>query len=226
MAQATVDGLNGQGFNLYGFKAVESSNAAGAPVVWFKSSTFALQTAVDWTEQYQAFTTTQKIIPNGTITGVNAYDIDLGDTLQVTTTQGTGQPMAGGPAGAIGILNQTAKPFTCGISQEQRGTAMPMCAFPLNGNGLDLIVPIEQVLLMFATNEVDTGTVLEESYGPGVMIDLTADNSVTLSYDINLGWNWGGGTWARSIGASSALIPLLIQPSSGLGAQVLQQMAA
>lgn len=108
--------------------------------------------------------------------------------------------------------------MTCGISQMVAGSAKPMCAFPLSGSDLDVFAPIEKVFLMFATKQVNTGTVIEQSFGQGVFIDLTAQNSRNLTYDIDAGWSWDGGVWAKAYPASTLMVPFLIESSATLSA--------
>jgi hypothetical protein len=213
MSPATVQALLTGNYYLYGFKAVQSTQGGGAPLVWFKSQTFSTSTVVAWETLYQAYTSTSQIIPNGKITASFAADIDLGQTLSVGLG-GIGTVTAGGPPFAISILNTTSTPFTCGISQVENGTASPLCAFPLFGNNLDVIAPIEKVLLMFSTIPVNTGTVIMQSYSSSLLIDLTSDTSRTVSYDINGGWSWGGFSWATQYPPSSNLVPLLIETAT------------
>lgn len=217
MPQATVEALSQNNFILYGFKAVKTT-AKGAPLVWFQTTQFGLSTVVSWSEQYQAYTSTSHIIPNGEIIASNSYPISLDNTLNVTGGTGTGTvDTTTGTPGAISINNQTTTQFTCGISQTQpNGSVTSMCAFPLFGGMLDVIAPIEQVLLMFSTTPVNTGTVIEQSYSAGVFIDLTGEPSRTVNFDINAGWSWDGGPWAKSIPANSNLVPLMIQSSPAL----------
>jgi hypothetical protein len=213
MKQDTVTSLTGDGYYLYGFKAVKSAAGKGAPLVWFRTADYGLSTELDWAEQYQAYTTTGQIVPGGRVKATNAYDIGLDQTLNVTGKDGTGSvDTQHGTTQAIGIDNQTSTPFTTGISQVQPdGTVTPMCAFNLFGNHLDLIAPIEQVLLMFSSEPVDTGTVIEQAYSSGLIIDLTASNSRSVAYDINTGWNWGSATWGTPVPPQADLVPLLIQ---------------
>ncbi|MEA2130725.1 MAG: hypothetical protein QOJ85_3616, partial [Solirubrobacteraceae bacterium] len=202
MDQKTLDALNDGNFVLYGFKAVKTS-AVGAPLVWFQTTQFGLATHVAWTEQYQAYTSLSQIIPNGRIVATNSYEIDLDETLDVTSPKGSGSvdTLHGTPL-AISINNETDTPFTCGISQSNpQGGVTPMCAFPLYGGNLDVIAPIEQVLLMFSSMPVNTGTVIEQAYSRGIIIDLTGDNARDVSYDINTGWHWDGGPWASQVKA-------------------------
>jgi hypothetical protein len=213
MSTATVSALVNGNYLLYGFKAVQAAQGGGAPLVWFNTGTYSASTVVSWQELYQAYTSNSAIIPNGQIVASFAADIDLGQTLQVQAG-GIGTVVNGGPDVAISVLNQTSTPFTCGISQVQAGVATPLCAFPLYGNGLDVIAPIEKVLLMFSSLPVNTGTVVFQAYSQGILIDLTADNQRSVAFDINTGWSWGGFSWAQIVPPSSNLVPLLIEPAT------------
>lgn len=221
MDAATVSALGSANYLLYGFKAVQSTNT-GAPVVWFSTNNYEATTSISWTENYSAYVSLDQIIPNGQITASNSFAIDSltpPETLQIQDAHGNGQVVDGGTAGAITIQNNSTTQYTCGISApvSVNPSSAPslLCAFNLYGSGNeDVIVPIEKVLLMFSTKPVNTGTVIEQAYSPGILIDLTADNSRTVSYDINQGWSWGGGSWAQSVSNSANLVPLLIDSSS------------
>ena len=213
MSSTTVSALVSGNYFLYGFKAVQATQGGGAPLVWFQTDTYSTSTAVSWQEQYQAYTSNSAIIPNGEVVASFSADIDLGQTLQVQAG-GIGDVVSGGPATAISILNQTTKQYTCGVSQMQNGTSSPICAFPLYGTQMDVIAPIERVLLMFSTLPVNTGTVIEQAYSSGILIDLTSSNQRSVTFDINLGWSWGGYSWAQQVPPNSDLVPLLIESDS------------
>ena len=223
----TVDKLQQGNYYLYGFKGVQTTLKNGVPVVWFQTQTYSALTKISWEEEYQAYTALAGSIPKGQIKASAAYDITLGQTLDVTGTAGTGTVVQGGTAGAISILNQTAdyKEFTCGISQMQNSgdtpTATPLCAFPLYGTGLDVMAPIELVLLMFSTQQVDTGMVIYKAYSQGVLVNLTGVTERNLKFDINKGWSWGGAAWAQTVPANADLAPLLIEKSDSLSRRVL-----
>lgn len=214
MSQETVAALSGGNYSLYGFKAVQSSIGGGAPLVWFQSNSFGLSTDVNWEIQYQAYTSQSAIIPGGQITGLSSYDIDLGQQLAITTPQGTGTVGTGNTPLGIEVANGTTTPVTCGISEVVAGVAEPLCAFPLYGNGLDAMVPIQKVMLTFATKQVNTGTVIEKAYSQSILVDLTSANQRAVSFDINNGWSWGGFSWAQAILANSDVGPLLIEDNS------------
>jgi hypothetical protein len=231
MNQATYNSLAANNFILYGFKAVKSTSS-GQPVVWFQggSSVYAPSgvqsegTVIDWQEQYTAYTSNSEVIPGGTISVTNSYGITFDQTLNVGTVNGEGNVVSGGTEGAISIYNMTSTPMVCGIGQipqvagSQPVDAAPICAFPLFGQNMDVVQPIEQVFLMFATEAVNTGAVVEQSFGPGIGIDLTGENSRTVNYDINAGWSWqpAGASWAQAYPPSTNLVPLLVQSSQSL----------
>ncbi|MFP2898008.1 hypothetical protein [Corallococcus sp. 4LFB] len=221
MSDETLTALTDSGYYLYGFKGVSTSMKNGAPLVWFQSQAYSQSTLIQWQEQYQAYTSTNAIIPGGHIAASAAYNIDLEQTLNVTGQSGIGQVVKGGTPGAISIVNQTSShtPFTCGISQTQTiagGASFntPLCAFPLHGVGTDVMAPIERCLLMFATEQVNTGTVISKAYCEGIVADLTGGAPRSLSFDIDKGWSWDGGAWASSVAAQTQLAPLLISSST------------
>ena len=217
LSQPTVDELQKYNFNLFGFKGVKTS-VTGSPLVWFKTKNYATLTDLTWEQDYQAYTSTSLIIPGGKIVASNSYAIGLGQTLDVTGPTGTGIiDVSTGYPGAISINNMTSTQFTTGISQVSPiGVPTPMCAFPLFGSNLDVIAPIEVVLLMFSSSPVNTGTVIEQAYGPGLLIDLTLEPLREVAYDINTGWSWGGAPWGQAVPAQASLVPLLINGSTSL----------
>jgi hypothetical protein len=219
MSGPTVAKMKEAGFALYGFKAVKTANGGAAPVVWFQTLAQVLMqtTTVSWTEQYQAYVSTSQIIPNGGITASSSVDIGLGETADVdqygnltTDEQGT--------ASAISLNNEASAQWTSGISQlTGDGTPSPMVALPLYGNMLEVIAPIEKVLLMFASPTVNTGTVIYKSYSSGVLVDLTGapgnPPTRTVIFDLNDGWSWGDQGWGTPVQAQADLIPFLISNS-------------
>ncbi len=85
-----------------------------------------------------------------------------------------------------------------------------MCALPLSGQMLDVIMPIEKVLLMFAAATMSTGTVIDQSFSSGILVDLTDAPRRTVIFDINNGWKWDGGIWGTLVPPNENLAPILI----------------
>jgi hypothetical protein len=217
MPEDTVRKLTAGEYQLYGFKAVQSAQGGGEPLVWFQTSVFTKSTHVAWSERYQAYTSRSVIIPGGRIIAKDAYDIELGQTLLVDV-QGLGKVTGqADPSQPISVRNTITTEFTCGISQQHGTQYAPLCAFPLYSMQLDQFVPIERILLMFGTVPINMGTVIERAFSPGLLIDLTTDVQRTVTYDINLGWGPGDAPWAKQIPADAKLAQLLIdRPSAAL----------
>lgn len=216
MSTTTVNELTASNYQLFGFKAVQSTMGGGVPVVWFASSNYSTSTQVSWSESYMAYTASSSQISGGTIDASFTVPIDLGQTLTVDSSDGTGTVSGGGTPGAISINNTSGVQFTTGIGQDVLGQSSPMCAFPLYG-GLDVIMPIEKVLLMFSTTPLNNGSVVEQSYSPGLLIDLTGapNNTRTVNFDINAGWSFDGIDWATPVPANETLVPILVVNPSG-----------
>lgn len=210
MSQDTLQALQQNGYGLCAFKAVQSSAGGAAPLLWFQTSELLLTTSITWQEQYQAYISTDPIISNGEIQAFSAIDLSLGQTAQVGSN-GEMTPTDEGTASAISILNQASQPWTCGLSQTVEGRSSPVCAIPLYGNMIDVITPVERVLLWFSTGFMSTGTVALKSDAPGLMVDLSGASQRAVQFDVNIGWSWGDEAWAQSVEANADLAPLLIQ---------------
>jgi hypothetical protein len=217
MSQDTVNNLAQYGYYLYAFKAVGSSISGGQPTVWVQTQNFSLTTEVTWEEQFSAYTSTNTNLTDGTkITASATYPINLGSTLQVTSSTGTGNVVTTGIAGAIEIASQVNNQFTCGIGQTSSAGTNILCALPLFGNNIDAIQPIEKVMLTFATKAMNTGTVVYQAFAPALLVDMSGapGNSRTVSYDLNSNWQSNTAGWATQYPASTQLAPLLINTSS------------
>ena len=211
MNPKTVADLKRSGFQLYGFKAVKSTNGGGEPTVWFQSANLLVNTKISWAETYKSYISNNQIIANGIITASANSAIDLGQTMEVDTV-GNVSVTNEGSEHSISIFNNSTTQYTTGIQQQlSNGEYSTLCAFPLYGNNLDVITPIDKVLLMFATSPVQTATVIQQAFGAGLLIDLTSEDSRTVDFDINKGWSWGNEGWGKSIPANSPLNPLLIE---------------
>jgi len=214
MTPETVMFLSSNGFVLYGFKAVKTTNQGAAPLVWFRTSSIAMNTQVTWAEQYLAYLSTSPITPNGTIAVSSAVAINLGQTA-VVGQDGHLTAIAQGTPSAISLSSASFQQWTSGIAQpgaDQQPS--PLVALPLSGDGIKIIAPIEKVLLLFAQTTFGAGTVSFKAYAPGILVDLTGALQRNVSYDMNSGWSSGGGAWATPVATQQDLIPILVNPGS------------
>ncbi|GAB4201781.1 MAG: hypothetical protein OHK0022_24170 [Roseiflexaceae bacterium] len=200
------------GYTLYGCKAVYGSTLDGAPLVWFESRSFAVQTEVAWTASYEAYTSTSTVRSGRRIFPSFSQPIEPGQTLEITGSYGGGYVSAQGQAGAVAIFNQTAQQFSCGIAEPNSldGVARPTSVFVTYGRMQVTIRPLEQLLLMFAPVAVAPGTVVEKTLAAGLLVDMAGEQRRSIAYSIGSGWAWDGGDWARAIPAGANTVPLLI----------------
>ena len=220
MSQPTVEALGRSGYWLYTYAAVQTPDAAAVPLVWQRTQQYSLSTAVSWTPSYQGYTAPSASLAAGsTVVPGFAAALAPGQTLQVTSTGGNGSVVESGVPGTLAVLNQTTAQFTCGVSLQQgNGLYAAACATPLYGGTLQLVQSTARVLLLFTTQDTPPGTVCTLATGPGVMIDMTGASSRAVTFDMNQGWSWGGGTWAAAVAAESPLVPLLVRPTQQLQA--------
>ncbi|HLM68366.1 MAG TPA: hypothetical protein VK358_12595 [Longimicrobium sp.] len=193
--QATLTQLVNDGYFLYGFKGVQASQA-GAPLVWFSTNSILENNLLTWTEQYSAYMSESVPLTSNTV--ITASDTCLIGLNQVVTADqtGLGSPTESqNPGISINNTSSPAVSYNCGIAlMPPAGTSSqggnPLCAFPLAPTMTDEMIPVEQVVLMFSTAEVSTGTVLEQSSSWAVLIDLTANNNMSVTYDLTQPGGW------------------------------------
>lgn len=218
MSQDTVRILSKSNYSLYCFRAVQCWDKSGIPLV-YKSQGYSLTTIIECLEKYEVYTSPQQLNPGARLGSRNSYPIELGQKLLVISSEGLGEVKQNGVDDAIAIYNQTQTQLTCGISVKmENGSINPICAFPIFGHKVQVIIPLNKILLLFSTMQVRTGTAILKTENIGILIDLTKapKNLRTVNYNINKGWEWGEETWAQTIKASTNLNEVLITdpPSS------------
>lgn len=210
ISQENVTTLKQQGFKLFGFKAVNVSVQGGSPVIWFETNQYLASTDVKWEEKYQAYISQDtQISPQTVIQASNSADIDLGQTMTISTT-GSLNVTKDGSTNAVSVVADTGVSWTTGLNQLVDGVPKPLCAVPILSGFLDQFVPINKVLLMFATRPFVSGTVIVQAFSPGILVDLTGVGSRKISFDIAKGWGPTEQTWVKSVPVNANLTPLLI----------------
>lgn len=218
MSQDTVKALSESNYSLYCFRAVQCWHKSGMPLVWRRQG-YSLTTIIEWSEEYEVYTSPQKLNPGIKLGSHNSYPIELGQKFLVDSSEGLGKIKQNGVDDAIAIYNQTQRQFTCGISvKTENDTANPICALPIFGDKTQVIIPLNKILLLFSTMQVKTSTAILKAESSGILIDLTKapENLRTVNYNINKGWEWGEEAWAQTTKASTNLNEVLItDPPSG-----------
>lgn len=186
-----LDNIKKRGEKIYAFRAVKTSQDSGRPLVWqifdvISDDGFTVQ----WNVENGAYYSYHKITPNSNYLTEKTYPTQFGQVLNIDEIN-IATVIDGEDKSAISIFNGFTSEYVCGISQKDKDdNFVPVCAFPLWPNHLDIIVPIEKVALIVATPVQKTATVYEVSRGPGIFIDLTTDNlkNRKIKYDSS-GWH-------------------------------------
>ncbi|WP_340562582.1 hypothetical protein [Streptomyces sp. GSL17-111] len=189
MDSETVNTLAQQQYRLFAFKAVKlepgSTSPGAEPLVWFSSSKFSEKTVVTWESVYEAYWSDTQIVPKGTVEASCARPIDLGQTFNVTADRGcdvSGSRDANQP---IYLASQAGEARTCGIGQQLPAGMQELCALPINDRTRIAVRPVEKILLIFAQEKYNTGTVIAQAFAPGACIDLTDQSFREVSFQLN-----------------------------------------
>lgn len=231
----TVNALFHGGYQLYAMRAVQTSNRAGRPTVWSAIKGYSLQTTVGWLDGYAAYTSCSAIRVGATVSIGASYPIVSGQVLKVGPA-GLGI-VADGPADLMSAWNTTNTQLSSGLSQiptnapvvtDQIGGPVgaefsPFFVAPLYGQQLDGVRVTSTLLLIFSTELLAPGTVIERfpvsrsdtgklesglAVSQSLLIDASEDRN--LSYDINASWSWGGEAWAKTLPPDIDLVPIMV----------------
>jgi hypothetical protein len=218
MAAATAAALVGSGAQLGVMAAVQSSDRETLPVLWLQTASYSETTIVGVPGALAAYTSQDPPVAGETITPGFSVTMSPGELLTVDSPAGTGQVTDSAlvPT-ALAVLNATTTQLTTGVAQvREDGSSGAICAAPLYGNAVQVIVPLAKFLLVFSSVSAAPGTVVRTLYGPALLLDMTGVPARTVSFDINAGWSWGGYSWAQAVSAASDIVPLLVEPSPAL----------
>ncbi|MDK4706399.1 hypothetical protein PH562_29420 [Rhizobium sp. CNPSo 4062] len=221
MAPATIEALVDGGYRLCAMFAIQMTNDAARPTVAFATPNIAPSMLIEWMPDVAAYTSNDPIVGGGLIKPGYQTPIAQGQTFFVTTGGG-GDIKSGGPPSKISIANTTSIPFTSGFARSfaTSETPIPIYAAPLYGNQTNVAVPLPKILLLFTTAAIKPGEMLESlamrflpaaSYSSSLLVTASQAQIRELSYDINLGWNWGSYSWAELVAANADFAKVLIE---------------
>jgi hypothetical protein len=178
------------GWQLQVYKGVKSSTPGGLPTIWFTVETFSNQMALNWAEQFGGYVSDQTVANGVVVNASSQQSMDLGDLMTLESDGQTEVSTDGGVVGAITIGSQKTSEWTCGMTQSMNGSVpTAICAFPLYGAADDIMEPYECIVLLFASSQTTTGTVVEEAITSSATVTLSGTTAnVALSFDINSGW--------------------------------------
>jgi hypothetical protein len=212
MDRATLAAVAESGYWLYAFGAVESSDAAGQPLVWMCTQAYSVHTYVTWGDELEAYTAPGTITWDRRVRPGFSAPAGQGQLLVVAERTGVGDVTDDGSARGISVLNATPAQMVCGISRRGESGFAPVCSLPLYGGALQSVVPLASLLLLFSPVASAVGTPARIATGPGVLLDLARTRRHAVRFDINAGWDWGGEPWGEAVSATTDLKPLLMRP--------------
>ncbi|MEM9553624.1 MAG: hypothetical protein AAGC60_05145 [Acidobacteriota bacterium] len=225
---ATLETLSSQSFELYAWKAVQSSQGEGRPLVWWRAPSLAPRIPLAWTRTYQAFGSHDEIVTRRVVHPVST-PIDLGFTWFIGDTL-SGPIEREGADNAVSFSSTAMEAIRVGLAQPVGEEFATYCVFPLNTTFGRLIIPRDTVLLAFSNlpmpegsvsgrslanplgREVEDDSVLA-STSPGLLIDLELAGMPEVSVRFDLargGWDWGGFSWGRQVAINEPLVDVLI----------------
>lgn len=194
----TLGKLQAGNYSLQVFKGAKGNQSSALPTLWFSVTQFSSSVALNWTEQYGAYVSNQTVASGVVVDISSSQSINLGSLMTLLNDGQTTVSTTGGVPGAITVFSQQTNEWLCGMTQSMNGSApTAICAFPLFGSQADLMEPYETVVLMFASAQVATGTVVEEAISSSVTITLSGGApTVGVSFDMNAGWSTNGNPYA------------------------------
>lgn len=175
LSEASLRTLADQGFELYAWKAVESSQGGGRPLIWWRPRRLTPRNTVRWGRRYQAFGSHSDIMPGRRI-DPSFRAIDVGHTWFINDNL-IGPVREEGASTAVSFSSTAVEPLSIGLSQPMADSFatsgnsaksgnsatsdsfFTYCVFPLNPRFAAWITPREIVLLAFSTFPMAPGTV-------------------------------------------------------------------
>ncbi|RKI44548.1 hypothetical protein D7Y27_13625 [Corallococcus sp. AB004] len=173
--------LQAQNYTLLGFKGAQGPNqlSVGVPT-WFSVPFGHIfgKTDINYTPVYKIYVSTQATIDVETtirMQKLSPNPIELGNSL---TFNADGTFTAGGVSGvakgSIGLYNNRiggTPPLTVGLAGQVETPSgkefLPFCAFTVNPQNSIAMTPLEQILLVAAQKNLESGTVQATAAAPG-----------------------------------------------------------
>lgn len=198
---------------LYGFKAVKTADSQTSPIVWFASTDYTTTTDISWHTEYQSYAAPYK--QSGPVSSYSARDITLGKTMKIKNKkclgEVSGDPDPSKPIKVMNGLDDTQ--FRTGIAQRPSLTNefRPLCVSKIIADGTNAFMPVEKIMLIFATEAVDEGAVITQAFSAGLLIDVTGASERKVNFSTSNSWKWDAGApWAKKITAQEDITKHLV----------------
>ncbi|MNQ50795.1 hypothetical protein D3C85_647540 [compost metagenome] len=231
-SQETVELLNREKYTLCCFLACESVNASSfTPLCLNVTKEFLKSVLIEWEFNLCSYLSTSVIADNKIIyiaplealiskstaksksVTSSTYEVALQQRMLIEN-YGSVSIDAKNTLENVLIQNDSNTAYATGIcvynntDEQYYGN----CVFNTYGNHNIRVAPVNKAFLMFSSQDIQNNTVIFYSENPGILVDLNAgqDNSLTISYDINTGWNSNEQAWATQYPSVTDLRTILV----------------
>lgn len=213
ISDATLSILTANNWQLQVFKGVKSG-ASGKITLWQHITTFNNIIKLEWEDQYGGYVD-KSAIKNGATIDVTSKTrpMEIGQRMTLNADSTVSLTTLDARADAFTFFSVKNEEWVCGVSQFANNAYSPLCVFNLYGHTANFIEPYDKVVLVFSTEQVDTGSVVEDAIGASVEVTLSPDfPTISLGYDINTSWATNGNVYAKVNPLPIALADALIIP--------------
>ena len=204
LSSTTMQVLKDNGYYLYLFLPVVSSNKGVVPLIWDRRE-YLQTTSIEVPVADIGYISTSNIAKNQTITIGSSIDVSVGTALSVDQSGTVSKTRSSNPDG-IYFSSKSSTSYSCGLAKM---TGSPYCAAALYAGLAASFAPKNGIFAFFMTSSYDPGTYLEASLGQGIYIVIEPGNTARASFDINHGWTSSEVT-ARTIEENASLSEVLV----------------
>ncbi|MFB9845028.1 hypothetical protein [Mucilaginibacter ginsenosidivorans] len=199
----------------------ELTNAVCVNTLWHTTNIFTSSVSVSWTDDYAGFICPQIPLNKGAYIRASVTPMQLGDVLSMNSSGIASLTTKGGTAGALTFFNNSHYARICGAAQSITGTNQLYMAMPMLGQGNNVVVPQENVLLVFESGEMAPGTVVSRAINPSLLAKLNPGSPIiNITYDYLNSWNTNGSTQASVIPGPAAITDQLRKQHNPLLRQI------
>ena len=210
-------GLKENGYKLYVFKAVKTSCEGAACVGSVFGPEFLLtQTQINCEEEVHAYISDDVVEENKVIYPRQRISLKSGNSIQIDSS-GHFQATQTGRGHGIHVQSKTNASYTIGLAQkiwtiEKNVAPSILFATSLTGVGKSCtMTTTDKVLLIFSTENYDSGTPLHKTISTGAFIDMSGFAHRAVSFNLENGWQAHGADWLKVIPAFRNLKDLLLE---------------
>ena len=184
--QVTRTYLKGHAYSMYVFKGI-NAGAGAVSTVWETITGSQLydqaENKISWTENFYIGETQIQAQNGATITGGNPYTgassspavIQLNRLYTYGDIDWNKNPTEGVNNKSFAIQNKPHKTNNFYVSQHESGKYIVVQSIP-GASGIGTFEPVEKIAVILATQSHNTGTLITQTYSPGLIVFLNGES--------------------------------------------------